>query len=165
MGRVLFTGGKELQKALLQLSQKEAKRVGRAALRKAAKPILEAARARVPVHEGRLKRALRLRVDTLRNNRSVMSAMVDVKNTDYRARKTDRQSTVKGVLGPAKYDYQIGSMPKVYGRFVEYGVHGPPQPFMRPAWDSLGGSVALARIGKELGEGLEQAASGMKRGR
>ena len=146
--RVTFTGGKELHRALLAMSTKETKRVGRAALRKAAKPILDAARANVPVDQGRLKRALRLRVDTLRNNRSVMSAMIDVRKTAPR-------------IGRAS-----STMPKVYGQFVEYGTNDTrPQPFMRPAWDSLGSETALDRIGRELGEGLERAAAGMARGR
>lgn len=149
---VTFHGGRQLERALLELSQKEAKKVGRRAVRVAAKPILDDAKANVPVDKGRLKRALQLRVDTLRGNRSVMSALINIKfRGDYRPTKTAR----------ARYSYQIGSEPKVYGYMVEFGLgpHAPvPQPFLRPAWDAQGGQTALNRLGKELGEGLERAA-------
>ena len=152
MGRVLFTGGKELQRALLQLSQKEAKKIARRAVRVAAKPIFDAAKARVPVREGRLKRALQLRVDMLRGS-NVMSALINIKfKGDYRPTTSAR----------AKYSYQVGSDPKIYGSFTEFGtIDTAPQPFLRPAWDAEGGVTALNRLGKELGEGLERAAAAL----
>lgn len=154
MQRIKLTGFKELEKALFQLGQKEAKRVGRATVRKAAKPILDMARGLVPVDQGRLKKALTLRVDTLKFDRSVMSAMVYVKRTDYRPAKTKR----------ARYSYQIGSMPKVYGAFLEFGIPGlSARPFMRPAWDALGGMTALTRIGQELGPAIEREAAKLRR--
>ena len=151
-------GAKEIHRALLLLGQKEAKKLARTALRKAAKPILDAARANVPVKEGRLKRALRLKIDTLRSERDVMSALVYVSfsaDKKYRPRKTDRRSRIKGKLTEPRYNYQIGSVPVVYGRFVEFGtVHVPARPFMRPAWDSQGDKVAFERLGGELGDGI-----------
>lgn len=159
---VRVTGAKDIQRALLQLGDKEAKRVGRASLRKAGNPILKAARAAAPVHDGRLRRALKLRVDQLRQvgvSGKVLSALIYVaKGQGPRPRKSDR--------GDAKYSYQIGSYPEVYGGFVEWGIgpHAPvPQPFLRPAWDSEGGATALTRLGTELGQGLEKAAAGLMR--
>lgn len=151
---VKFEGGKELQALLLQMSADAAPRIGRAAVRKAARAVLVDARNRVPVDQGALKRALRIRVDRLRNERNVISALVYVsKSGDFRPRLTDRQSRVRGKLGPAKYAYQIGSRPDVYGRFIEYGSHKrgvKARPFLRPAWDAQGGQVALVRIGDEI---------------
>lgn len=166
---VRVTGAKELEKALLALNAKVATSIGRKALRQAANPVLSRAREAVPVNEGRLRRSLRVRVDRLLGAGTgagvVLSAMVSVSGRlGTRPRKSDRQSTVKGVKGPARYNYQIGSSPSVYGRFVEFGIPGKPaHPFLRPAWDSEGGEVALRRIGKELGEGIERAAAGTGR--
>lgn len=150
---VTFSGGKAFERALFQLAHNEAKKIARRAVRVAAKPILDAARANVPVREGRLKRALQLRVDTLRSNRSVMSALVNIKfKGDYRPTRTKR----------AKYSYQIGSDPKIYGYFTEFGtIDTPAQPFFRRAWDAQGGNVALNRLAKELGGGLERAAAAL----
>lgn len=143
---VTFTGGKELERNLLGLSQKMAKKIARAAVRKTAKPVYDAVRAGVPVDQGRLKRAVRLRVDTLKNNRSMMSAAIDLRfDRTYRPAKTDR----------ARYSYQIGSNPKIYGRFVEFGTNDTrAQPFFRPAWDSLGGQAAIDRMGDHLWQGI-----------
>lgn len=168
MTRATFTGGKELERALLELSTKSAQKIGRFALRRAANEILKAAKAGVPVDEGRLKKALRLRVDRVRGVTDLLSALVYASGTafDYRPRKSDRRSRVKGKLGPARYSYQIGSRPDVYGRFVEYGRHNQgvrARPFMRPAWDSQGGLVALNRIGDELWNGLSREAARLAR--
>lgn len=168
MTRVVFSGGKDLERALLELSTKSAQKVGRFALRRAANEILKAARAGVPVDEGRLKKALRVRVDRIRGRADILSALVYASGSafDYRPRLSDRQSRVKGKLGPARYSYQIGTRPDVYGRFIEYGRHRQgvrAQPFMRPAWDSQGGAVALDRIGAELWNGLSREAARLGR--
>lgn len=166
--RSVFTGGKDLERALLELSTKSAQKVGRFALRRAANEILKAAKAGVPVDEGRLKRALRVRVDRVRGRGDLLSALVYASGSafDFRPRRSDRQSRVKGKLGPARYSYQIGTRPDVYGRFVEYGRHKQgiaARPFMRPAWDSQGGMVALQRIGDELWRGLSKEAARLGR--
>lgn len=170
MQHVKLTGFKDLERALLELGEKTAKRVGRAALRKTAKPILDHAKAKVPVHQGRLKKALRIKVDqefSGGKRQAAMKATIDVSGAgakDYRKRKTQRRSTVKGKLQDARYDYQIGSRPDVYGKFVEFGtVDMAPQPFLRPAWDAEGGETAIRRMGKEIGEGIEREAAKLKR--
>lgn len=163
MTKVTFKGGTELERALLELSDRVAKKLARQALRKAAKPILDAAKANVPVHEGRLRRALRTKVDQGYDRQSksklpVMTATIDVSGTGaktYRPAKTER----------ARYSYQIGSRPDVYGKFVEAGTSDTPaQPFMRPAWDAEGGQTAVDRIGREMGAAIEREAAGLKKG-
>lgn len=164
MARVRIEGFRELERSLLALSQREAKKIARAAVRKAARPVLVAARANVHVKSGKLKRALTLRVDSPRGEPSVMSALVYVRFTgDYRPRLTDRWSTVKGKFGPPKYDYQIGSTPNVYGMFEEFGAPGhgvAAHPFLRPAWDSHGGLTAARQMGDDLAEGVIKALAG-----
>lgn len=155
MAKVVFTGGKDLERELLRLSAKVAKSISRKALRKAARPILVEARNNVPVREGRLKKALRLKVDRGRdavtgaNQESATISLGGAAAKKYRPSKTDR----------ARYKYQIGSRPDVYGAFVEFGtVDTAPQPYLRPAWDSHGGETALDAIGRELGNEIEREA-------
>lgn len=162
MARIKVEGARETRRALLELSQKEAAKIGRAALRKAARSILLEVRANVPVDEGRLKRALTVTVDRGRN-RSWLFANVKVKKgPDYRPRLTDKKTTVKGKLRQWGYPYQIGSTPEVYGAILEFGAPArgiAPLGFMRRAWDALGGKGLVDRIGDDLGTGIELAAS------
>lgn len=160
---VQFSGGKDLERALLELTTKSAQKVGRASLRKTARPIADKAKATVRKKSGAVARSINIRVDRMRGNHALFSALVYLSDkkakADYRARKTDRRSRIKGKLVDRRYDYQIGSLPSVYGRFLEYGRHKQgirAFPFMRPAWDSEGGLVAQGRLGRELWAGLEK---------
>ena len=153
--RISFEGGQILQEALRSLGTRKAQSLGRKALRRAGNNILRAARENAPKDERRLARAIRLRVDRLRNERAVLSALVYVSATafDYRPRKTQRQSTVKGKKGPPKYSYQIGTRPDVYARFLEFGAPGQgiaAKPWFRPAWYAEGGEKALGVLKEEL---------------
>lgn len=161
--QAVFSGGKELERALLELSTKSAQKVGRAALRKAARPIANKAKAVVRKKSGAVAKAITLRVDRMRGNQSLFSALVYVsgKKGDYRPRRSNRRSRIKGKLVEARYAYQIGTRPDVYARFLEYGRHKQGVrafPFMRPAWDSEGGRVAQGRLGDALWEGISKEA-------
>jgi len=154
-----FTGGRELDRALLELTTKSAQKVGRAALRATARPIAAKAKAIVRKKSGAVARNITVRVDRMRNDHSTFSALIYVKSKGgtYRPRRTNRRSRVRGRLQEAQYDYQIGSRPDVYARFLEYGRWKQgirAYPFMRPAWDSEGGQVALNRLGDNLWTGL-----------
>lgn len=160
-------GFKNAERALLALSNTEAKKLARAALRKQARRVANAAKDAVPVDQGRLRRAISVRVDILRDETgrrgSLMSAVVYISDKQGpRLRKTEQQSTVRGKKGPARSKYQIGSYPSVYGRFREFGIHGPVQAFFRPAWDSQGGGTAVNMIGHELAEGFKSFAASAK---
>lgn len=91
---VKFEGGRELEKLLHEMSTKSAQRVGRAALRQVATAVLKDARPRVPVKEGRLRKALRLRVDRARTDKALISALIYVSATafDHRLRTTFRKT-------------------------------------------------------------------------
>jgi HK97 gp10 family phage protein len=159
---VEFSGGKELQRALLELSNKSALTVGRFALRRAANELLREVRASAPIDKGLLRRALKVRIDRGRYSKSVLSALVYAAkaSANYRPRKTARQSRVKGKLGPAKYSYQIGSRPDVYGIFQEFGApaHGlPARPWFRPAYQRSKEAL-LDAIARELATGLTREA-------
>lgn len=169
-----FDGGRELESALLELGTKSAQRVGRFAVRSAARPIADKAKAIVRKKEKRLARAIKIRVDRLRMNKSEFSALVYIsdKGFDYRPRRTERKSKIHGKLVKRRYDYQVGSLPSVYGGFLERGRNGrwggpvvPAYPFMRPAWDSEGGGTALRRIAEQVRIGMEREAARLSRGR
>lgn len=146
MGKVYIEGGRQVEQALLELSKREALKVGRAAARQAMRPILLAARARVPVREGKLKKALTLTVDRGRN-RKFLFATVKVK--------------------PIASTKPKGKPTNVYGAFIEYGAPGrniAPRGYMRAAWDSEGGHTLLGRFGRLLGDGIVKAGERMRMG-
>lgn len=152
-----FTGGQQLDRALRELGTTGALRVGRFALRRAANDLLREVRASAPIDKGKLKKALRLRIDRGKYDKKLLSALVyaSASASQYRPRKTQRRSRVKGKLGPAKYSYQIGSRPDVYGIFQEFGL--PARPWFRPAWERQKNALLEALI-QELGSGLARAA-------
>ena len=135
-----FEGGRDLERVLLASSATEARKAGRKAVKGAGNQLLAQFRAAAPIDKGRLKRALRVRVDRGRYNKALISALIYVSASasKYRPRKTLRQSTVKGKKGPARYSYQIGARPDVYGIFQEFGApaHGlAARPWFRPTWE------------------------------
>ena len=161
---VKFQGGRDLERVLLALSATEARKAGRKAVRGAGNQLQAKLRAVAPIDKGRLKRALRVRVDRGRYNKALISALIYVSasSSKFRPRKTLRQSTVKGKKGPARYTYQIGSRPDVYGIFQEFGApaHGlPARPWFRPTWEREKDAVIEA-IKQELGRSIMEAALG-----
>ena len=103
------------------------------AMRKAAEPVLDVARARVPVDTGLLQESLTITSKKLKNgNRSVRvgpnSNLFEMKTT-----KTSSRSRV-GLLNKIR-------RPSKYAHLVEYGTrHSREKPFMRPANNQEGGS-------------------------
>jgi hypothetical protein len=162
MASLTFTGGRELDQILRNLGTKGALRIGRQALRRSGNDFLRDVRAAAPVDDGRLRKALRLRVDRGKYNKSLLSALIyaSASASKYRPRKTQRRSRIKGKLGPARYSYQIGSRPDVYGIFQEFGApaHGlPARPWFRPAWDRKKDDLVQALL-QELASGIARAA-------
>lgn len=162
MATLTFTGGRELDRVLRELGTTAALRVGRFALRRAANDLLREVRAAAPADKGKLRKALRVRVDRMKGDKSLLSALVyaSASASKYRPRKTQRQSRVKGKLGPARYSYQIGSRPDVYGVFQEFGAPGhglPARPWFRPAWER-NKTALIEALMQELGSGLAREA-------
>ena len=58
---ISLSGDKKLDRALKAMGPKLTKKILRKAVRRAAKPVLTTARARVPIDEGDLKRSLKIR--------------------------------------------------------------------------------------------------------
>lgn len=128
-------GFKELEDALRKLPEEVAGKVLRAALRKAALPMVEAARQAAP------------RSDSP-GPRGHMADSINVR-------------LLKGVEGDHDIETHLAIGPDsnhFYGLFQEFGtVHQPARPFLRPAFDN-GAEGALKQFSAELGKGIERAA-------
>lgn len=118
-GYLRLTGTQEVRAALLQLEEKVAKRIARAALKAGAEPMLHAARSKAPVDTGDLVESLKISTG---KKKGKLVARVQTKSGDYKGKT-------------------------FYGSFIEYGHYaGPrnlgnarkwiePRPFLRPAFD------------------------------
>ena len=112
---VQMTGGKELVRKLKRLDQKVRKRIARKALRGAANPIRDDAKANVPVAEGKLKRSLRTRVQV---SSRTQAAFVEA----------------RWPMGAHAHLVEFGTVERVRKSGGSTGAM-PAQPFLRPAFD------------------------------
>lgn len=128
-------GLRELQTALRQLPDSTSKNVIRRVLRKAGEPIAEAARQRVPVGFGDLKRSIGV-------------------STKLSRRQKGKHK--KG--GPNDIEVFVGTGSHPQAHMQEFGTRKhPAQPYMRPAWDSKK-KAALEGIKVDLWTEIKKAA-------
>jgi HK97 gp10 family phage protein len=138
--QVKFEGGRELEAALSEFSKATAKNITRRALKTAADPIADAWQGRVKVLTGDLQRSIA--VGTKLNR---------------------RQTGLNRAMGKAEVEIHVGTNDSA-GLQEEFGnAHQAAHPAGRPAWDAEGGEAALGRIGKELSDEIEKAASRARR--
>lgn len=141
MDQFKVTGLKALEAALLEMATTEAKRLGRLALRNAAKPILAEYKARTTVLTGAL-----------------------VQNEVAGTRLNKRQRSITPRPGPSEIEIHIGTSDPA-GLMEEFGNRNQvASPALTPAWDKEGGETAANRIGEQLGAGLERYAARAKKG-
>lgn len=120
-------GLRELEDALMALPRATARNVCRRALKKAAEPIAEKARAKAPVDESDLRDSIAVSERAVRNQ---------------------KQSAIEMHVGPGRHPQ---------GVLQEFGTYKEPaQPFMRPAWEAEK-HQAMDTIVKELGVELDKA--------
>ncbi|MDZ4307171.1 HK97-gp10 family putative phage morphogenesis protein [Allopontixanthobacter sp.] len=148
-GSLEFIGGKELEAKLKQLeTELSARRVGQAALRKAARPIVDKAKSMVPQDQGNLRDAIKAGATRRRKGSDGQQVWLSV-------------GIDMNVQPPAMVGKQSGGQyrdPGVVGVAViqEFGTPKmAANPFMLPAWDSEKGSTP-DRIGKELKAALDR---------
>jgi len=111
-------GVQEVQKALKQFQPTLQKKLQRKATRKAGKPVLDTARARVPVKTGKLRKNLKLRAAKRKRSSTVVGVSV--------------QTPTRDVLGISQSD------PYYYPTVLEYGSslrNIRARPYLRPALD------------------------------
>lgn len=115
---VTLNGVKQVQRSLEQFQPTLQKKLQRRATRKAGKPVLDTARARVPVMTGKLRKNLKLR--SVKRKRGSTVVGVSVKTPE------------RHVLGISESD------PYYYPSVIEYGSakrNISPRPYLRPALD------------------------------
>ena len=126
-------GVRKLERKLLKLEPKIGKKVVRQAVRKAAKPILAAAKSNVPVESGELKRNLKIKA---------------LKRKKHRF----------GVMIGTGLKWFTGD--QFYAAFVEFGTGTrPARPYLRPAFDTKRQSSEQI-LKTELKNGIKAAAKG-----
>jgi HK97 gp10 family phage protein len=142
---------------LHELSPKVQRGIERRVLRKAAKPILEQAKANAPMKTGKLRRSLKIRSLRSRKDKQQVGVRVGTAN------KGD------GYYGYFhEFGWRIGKRPKIrLARNLELGVDHrqevPPKPWARPAFDSRK-DESVEIINTETGRLVEEAAQGQADG-
>lgn len=128
-----------------------------AAARKAFKPVLEAAKAKVPVDSGELRDSLKLSVVKLKGGETGIAVGIRIgKGTGARQ---------AAVAAAAFGEGQTRSLPPARRwHFIELGTADlAPHPFLRPALDSSAHAV-LGALKEELVKGIQRALKKRARG-
>ena len=128
-------GDKELTRKLKRLEIKAGRKVVRTAIRETMKEIvLPAAKAKVPVDKGLLRKGLKVK-----------------------AAKAKRGSFGSHVVTPTREKLNIDPSERgYYPAVLEYGASGrqiPARPFLRPAMDNNKTKV-LRQLGRDIGRGI-----------
>ncbi len=139
------TGGKELLRAMRDLTGPEVKRAIRTGVRAGGNIQLPVARAMAPRDKGDLRRGIVLRVGKRNRAGSYgMAIMVDPKKADFfrarsgtasRARKSRTRKIKKG----EQYFYPAA---QEFG-WLAGGTHHPGHPYLRPSFDITHGQMGL----------------------
>lgn len=157
-----FEGGKALEAALRKLGKEAtARNVATRALKIAAEPIAEKARMLAPVDKGFLRKAIKVgtkanmgRGRTLRSRQDVVYAFVGIEGSVLPPKDTKTKRNKR----KTRFLQSSGSGVAAYSIFVENGTHDtPPQPYMRPAFDSEKEN-AVKKLAPALWEEIEKAA-------
>lgn len=137
-------GFREFEEALNQLPKATGRNVLRRLARGALEPMADQAAGNAPVAEGDLRNSIEV---SERRTRRV-----------NRAGRFDRKTGIEMAMGPASGEGVLS-----YATFVEFGTNDtPPQPYMRPAWDS-GRGDALDYIKENLWDEIHKAALRVQR--
>jgi len=163
-----ISGAKEMEKALAELADQPAmRRAIRAALREAAQPIVDAAKAAAPVDRGDLRDSIK--VATAKRGRGSdqdeFGIVIGIDSNVQPAKYVVRQKQVRkksprrsGNAGTYRDPGVAGVAP-----IVEFGRPGvPAEPFMRPAFDAHG-EGAITRFGAAVGPAIEDEAAKLAR--
>lgn len=132
--KVKITGLRQIERALADLPKATAKNVVRRVLKTRAQPIADRAAQLAPLDDG-----------ALRDSIAVSTKLSKAQRGKHKKRT------------PGTVEVFVGAGPHPQAHLQEFGtVHHPPQPFMRPAWDS-GKEKVLEGIKGDLWAEIEKA--------
>ncbi len=146
-----------LQDALRELGDPKTVRTAlRAGLRKAAQPMLEKARARVPVDQGDLKRSVKMgAAKGERPDSPEFGIVIGIDANVQPAMIVPRKTKSGRGLGGTYRDPGVAGV----GPMKEFGTPTEQaQPFMRPAFDEEG-EATIRRFGEVAGPEIERVAA------
>lgn len=166
--KIKVDGLAELQAALAELGAPRAiKTALRGGLSKAARPMLEAIRSKVPVDTGNLKRSLKMAAAKGEKPDSPQFGIVigidsNEQPAEYKVRKTKSGGNRKGA---GKGGYYRDPNVAGHGPMIEFGTpRQAAQPFMRPGFDQEGEST-IRRFGEVAGAEIERVAARLAKNR
>jgi hypothetical protein len=151
--KIEIKGGTELQTALRGLGDPKAIRTAlRAGLRKAAAPMLAAAKAGVPIDQGDLKRSVKIAAAKGERPASPQfGVVIGIDSNEQPAKMVVR----KGGKGGTYRDPGVAGV----GPIIEFGKPGEPaRPFMRPAFDREG-EATIQRFAQVAGPEIDRVAA------
>lgn len=155
--KIEVSGAADIQSALRELGDPKAIRTAlRAALRKAARPMLDAARNRVPVDQGDLKQSVKFAVAKgERPSSPQFGIVIGIDMNVQPAKIVTRKTRSNGGKGGTYRDPGVAGVAPI----IEFGKPGEPaQPFMRSAFDSEG-EATLGRFAQVAGPEIERVAA------
>lgn len=156
--KVKITGFKELDKALAEFKPVTAKAIAKRALLKSAQPVVEDAKARVPVRLGRLRDSITASARlAVKAGNAEFAAVMRSGGTKDEALAALRDAR-RGAAGGSLTTVHVGAGQLPHAHLQEFGTdRHPPQPYLRPAWDANRDKV-LASIAGDLREEIDKAA-------
>ena len=159
--KIEVEGGLEIAAALKELGDPRAVRTSlRRALRDAAQPMLEAAKGKVPVDKGDLKRSIKMAAAKGEKlDGDSFGVVIGIDSNEQPARQVVRK-TRSGKSATYRDPGVAGA-----GPIIEFGRPGvAAKPFMRPAFDAEG-EKTIQRFGATAGPAIEKQAAKLARKR
>jgi len=146
--KMTFEGGKELERLLKELGQKEATKIGNRVMRAATKRMFQEIRDRAPVGTQSTRRTRRKK-----NGQQVVADYGRLTSPgNLKFRKLPKKP------GSTEISFMVITGDAFWGYFLEYGtVDMPAQPFIRPTFDREA-TPTLEFIGDELNKGIVKSA-------
>lgn len=158
-GGISITGAAEIYVKMAKLGKTISDKVSRRALTKAINPVVVEAKANAPVGNDVLSGLLRDSIGVkVTNKKGTLRAVAG----PMRGNKVRVGTRKKG----KKRGEPIYKNPTRYAHFQEFGtVKQAAKPFLRPAWQKVGGLKALDTYTKELSDGLDKETAKLARQR
>jgi len=155
-----LTGDKALMRKLDKLSDKMGRRVLMKAMRAGSRPIVVAARARVPVETEGLKKSIGTRFKWYGGTGTYVAVVGPrikyLKKKDASGKRrlvlNAKGGRISVLAGQHGYIVEYGTKPRYTKNGAFRGI-GPAQPYMRPAWDTqkrVAEKLAVAKLRDEL---------------